>query len=250
MPSWIRGIAGFWVEDKLSDAEFVDAIEFLIESGIIQVEDPRVKELEAENERLIQKSDSLESENERLMQELGSLSLPEQTTTPTPENTLNVGDKLTITIPDGWMEQSFRDPILGHMVYAIVEESTLDLVPPTMISVSIYPIEDVTAEEQYSAQLEKIQHHVKLFPCFDGGGYSHANAFYSYSYSYGVLSHQCDSYGIDEMIFDYSDGTAYVFSFTGKEATHDEFFDTFDNIAIPIYETILGDVSFLYEETP
>ena len=37
IPSWIKGIAGFWADDQISDGEFVDALEYLIEKGTIQV---------------------------------------------------------------------------------------------------------------------------------------------------------------------------------------------------------------------
>jgi len=203
IPPWVKGIAGFWADDKISDEEFIDAIEFLIDNGIIRAN--------------------------------------QQHTTLTPENTLNVGNKLTIPIPDGWIEQSYRDPISGSMVYAIAEESTLDLLPPTMIAVIIDPIEHTSAEEQYLAELEKKKQYLKLFPCFNrDDGYSHGNTFYSTAYAFSMPSPlvlvqpQCDSdsYGIDEMVFDYSDGTAYQFSFSGKDATYDEFFDTFDNTVV------------------
>ena len=37
IPGWIKNIAGLWSEDKMTDSEFVAAIEFLIEQNIIQV---------------------------------------------------------------------------------------------------------------------------------------------------------------------------------------------------------------------
>lgn len=41
IPSWIKSTAGFWVNDQISDGEFMDAIEYLIEQGTIQV--PRMQ---------------------------------------------------------------------------------------------------------------------------------------------------------------------------------------------------------------
>ena len=38
IPAWVKGVAGFWVDGNITDAEFVEAIEFLIDSGIIQVD--------------------------------------------------------------------------------------------------------------------------------------------------------------------------------------------------------------------
>lgn len=38
IPSWVKGVANFWVEDKINDAEFIEALEFLIKSEIIVIE--------------------------------------------------------------------------------------------------------------------------------------------------------------------------------------------------------------------
>src|SRR3989338_564279 len=40
IPDWIRGVAGFWSEGKISDQEFLNAIEFLIKHGMIKVSTP------------------------------------------------------------------------------------------------------------------------------------------------------------------------------------------------------------------
>ena len=37
VPGWIKNTAGFWADDKISDVEFMNAIEFLIFQGTIQV---------------------------------------------------------------------------------------------------------------------------------------------------------------------------------------------------------------------
>jgi hypothetical protein len=37
VPDWFRGVAGFWAEGKISTAEFLDAIVFLITEGLIVV---------------------------------------------------------------------------------------------------------------------------------------------------------------------------------------------------------------------
>ncbi len=54
IPSWIRTLAGFWINDQVSDSEFISALEFMITNGIIQVskEDPMVNELQDENKKL------------------------------------------------------------------------------------------------------------------------------------------------------------------------------------------------------
>ncbi len=37
IPGWVKGIAGWWAQGKISDDEFVSAIKFLIHQGIIKV---------------------------------------------------------------------------------------------------------------------------------------------------------------------------------------------------------------------
>jgi len=37
IPNWIKNTAGFWADDKISDNEFIDALEYLIEKGTIQI---------------------------------------------------------------------------------------------------------------------------------------------------------------------------------------------------------------------
>lgn len=37
IPEWVKGVAGFWAEGKITDLEFTEAIEFLIDQNIISV---------------------------------------------------------------------------------------------------------------------------------------------------------------------------------------------------------------------
>lgn len=37
IPGWVRGIAGWWAEGKISDSEFESAIKFLVQQGIIKL---------------------------------------------------------------------------------------------------------------------------------------------------------------------------------------------------------------------
>jgi len=37
IPAWVRGIAGWWAEGKISDGDFVTAIKFLVHQGIIKL---------------------------------------------------------------------------------------------------------------------------------------------------------------------------------------------------------------------
>lgn len=38
VPDWVKNTAKFWTEGKITDTEFLNAIKFLIEKNIIQVE--------------------------------------------------------------------------------------------------------------------------------------------------------------------------------------------------------------------
>ena len=38
VPSWIKNTAGWWATDSISETEFLNAIQFLVNDGIIQVE--------------------------------------------------------------------------------------------------------------------------------------------------------------------------------------------------------------------
>jgi len=37
IPSWIKNTAGWWADDQISETEFINSMEYLIDSGIIQV---------------------------------------------------------------------------------------------------------------------------------------------------------------------------------------------------------------------
>jgi len=56
IPPWIKGIAAYWVDDNLVDAEFRNAMEYLIQQGIFVIESVRITEttLSDEEERLYQ----------------------------------------------------------------------------------------------------------------------------------------------------------------------------------------------------
>lgn len=36
IPTWVKDIAGFWSEDQITDQEFLSAIQYLIDNGILQ----------------------------------------------------------------------------------------------------------------------------------------------------------------------------------------------------------------------
>ena len=40
IPSWIKTTAGFWVNDQIGDSEFIQALQYLITNGILEVPTP------------------------------------------------------------------------------------------------------------------------------------------------------------------------------------------------------------------
>jgi hypothetical protein len=77
IPSWVKGVAGFWAEDKISDSEFGEGLSFLIDNKIIKV--PLIQELENEIAQL-------EDENAELRKMKG-IPRPEPPLEPEPEPT-------------------------------------------------------------------------------------------------------------------------------------------------------------------
>ena len=37
IPAWVKNTAGWWADDQISETEFVNSMEYLIDSGIIQL---------------------------------------------------------------------------------------------------------------------------------------------------------------------------------------------------------------------
>jgi len=68
IPAWVKGVAGFWAEDKITDDEFGEGLSFLIEQEIIKV--PQMKQLE-------KRIQELESENVELKSQEGRKTMQE-----------------------------------------------------------------------------------------------------------------------------------------------------------------------------
>lgn len=64
IPAWVKGVAGFWSEGKITDDDFGDGLSFLIDNNIITV--PKIKQLQDENTRL-------QSENIKLRNDIVKL---------------------------------------------------------------------------------------------------------------------------------------------------------------------------------
>jgi len=44
IPSWIKGVANFWIEGGIDDADFIEALEFLIDNNVIKLGENTVVE--------------------------------------------------------------------------------------------------------------------------------------------------------------------------------------------------------------
>ncbi len=60
IPAWVKGIAGFWVDDKISDQEFGEGLSFLIDNDVIKV--PEMEKLQQENSQLKSELRELQTE--------------------------------------------------------------------------------------------------------------------------------------------------------------------------------------------
>ncbi len=58
IPDWIKGTASFWINDDITDSEFIQAIEFMVNNGIIKI--PMIQNLE--NELSVSKNKIIELE--------------------------------------------------------------------------------------------------------------------------------------------------------------------------------------------
>ena len=111
IPSWVKGIAGFWSEDKISDSEFMEALEFLIENDVLNPTIPRVQELEAENQQLRLEIEALELEIEN--------NLRPDPVTPTPSPPTNTGNTIIINNAPGSSVSGCEDTEEGCFIPSV-----------------------------------------------------------------------------------------------------------------------------------
>ena len=73
IPTWVKGIAGFWVEDRISDQDFGDGLSFLITEGIIEI--PLLESLQAQVTDLENQVELLENQKKELEDEKATLKI-------------------------------------------------------------------------------------------------------------------------------------------------------------------------------
>ena len=146
IPEWIKGVAGFWAEDKITDSEFIEALEFLIESNVIQVDDPRVGELEKENSELREKLESKvqisEMADAELQQEpIANIEVkPETAEMPQPhiitdKQNYSLGD--TVHVTGKLMKPLTKQLLNGTLVYPASENINIRIITPEKGSLPI-----------------------------------------------------------------------------------------------------------------
>jgi len=79
IPNWVKGVAGVWAEDKITDDDFGEGLSFLIKQNIIKV--PEMESLKQEVAELEVKVNELEQENAILRGEGIVVPVPEPTST-------------------------------------------------------------------------------------------------------------------------------------------------------------------------
>ena len=109
IPAWVKGVAGFWAEDKITDNDFGEAISFLIEQGIIKVDMPQ----QVNTEELNKKISQLESENAKLRSENTVLK------NKIPNNNSNIDSPFEMTIINTGVPKGYPDQIsVKYSVYS------------------------------------------------------------------------------------------------------------------------------------
>ncbi len=94
IPSWVKEVAGFWVEDKISDDDFGEGLAFLIDNEIIKVPiiqelESKINQIQSENNILKGEITNLKSQNTDLQNKLNQL-----TTSSTPKSSSEITSKL------------------------------------------------------------------------------------------------------------------------------------------------------------
>jgi len=65
IPSWIKGVANFWIEGGIDDADFIEALEFLIESGVIVLPNyQKIPPVILDDEPVVKEPEPIEIEEE------------------------------------------------------------------------------------------------------------------------------------------------------------------------------------------
>lgn len=132
IPDWVRQTVGWWSEGLITDSEFISAIEYLLERGIIQVITPQeamltqeIERLESENTRLESKLREAIDEIERLDDSMDSRSLNPITNNQTGIGELDPKDVLR-DVSYRWSTNQMSDVQYLNEVQVLVTEKKIE----------------------------------------------------------------------------------------------------------------------------
>ena len=120
IPNWVKSIAGWWAEDKISESEFINAIEFLISQGIIKP--PIITTLQNQVNELQEKLDAAHKRISSLEQQIAELgSVPSSTDTSTSEPDLSTEKRLA----SAWAKGQITDAQYIQEIQKLMDNGTI-----------------------------------------------------------------------------------------------------------------------------
>jgi len=215
IPSWIKNTAKFWVEDQVSDSEFINALQFMISNGIIQIptqSEDTLKELEDENEQLKVEITSLKSKlytQSEQTQDISKIGFKEYS---------SKAYGVSFNIPDSWYEN-----IYDENCSLLISEK------PKGVGSSLCTLTENKVPFKYGQELLDVIYEKKSDDCRLS-----ENKLLGYSCE-GFTAHKLDLITMDET-------PAYLISYSEKRWTSgvSKVTHTFWEIYIPFkYETTL-----------
>ncbi len=126
IPTWVKSIAGWWSEGKVSDSDFVSAMQFLIDKQIIKISNSTasnntalIDQLQSNVVTLQTELDSANSEITSLKQQITQLQSTQQTP---PQNSSNsLTPSIDLSTEKGLAEAWSRDTITDSQYVAYMQ---------------------------------------------------------------------------------------------------------------------------------
>ena len=136
VPIWIKQSMLFYGQGDVSDQEFLQMVKFLVDYGIVTVQDDDAEKIAALEAKVAVLEDAIAEKDARI-QDLESVIKSAPSPDDDGTNLLDIGGKATVVIPEGWSDTSARDEYTGQMVYSITDDTTAYLDIPTSIGVTL-----------------------------------------------------------------------------------------------------------------
>lgn len=142
IPDWVKGIAGWWAEDNISESEFINAMEFLVTEEIIKP--TIVTELQNQVSDLQEKLDSAQKKISSLEQQLSELgTIPSDVDDDVSEPDLNTEKGIALA----WTNGQINDTQYIQKMQNLLDDGTI-------------PIDDINPQYDYSSNLQTIQSYI------------------------------------------------------------------------------------------